>query len=236
VPHFQLVIGGQWTHNAASFGLAIGAVPSKRVPELVDRIVNKYAAERQGEELFQAWVNRVGKKEWRKLVDEFVAVPSYDQDPSFYSDWGDPREYTIGDIGIGECAGEVVSFTNMELAAGEREVFEAQLELEKGDTLAASQHALKAMLVAARALVRRRNANVGEEAPEIVSEFRAHLFDTKLFHDPYAGGKFAQYFFRAQSEGAKAGSKEEAHQLIEEASLFVEASYTCFAKMQEQGL
>jgi sulfite reductase (ferredoxin) len=236
VPHFQLVIGGQWTHNAASFGLAIGAVPSKRVPELVDRIVNKYSAERQGDETFQTWVNRVGKKEWRKLVDEFVAVPAYDQDASFYSDWGDPREYTIGDIGIGECAGEVVSFTNMELAAGEREVFEAQLELEKGDTLAASRHALKAMLVAARALVRRRNANVGEDAQEIVNEFRAHLFDTKLFHDPYAGGKFAQYFFRAQSEGAKAGSKEEAHQLIEEASLFVEASYTCFAKMQEQGL
>ena len=38
VPHFQVVLGGQWTDNAGSYGLAIGAVPSKRIPEAVDRI------------------------------------------------------------------------------------------------------------------------------------------------------------------------------------------------------
>ena len=33
VPHFQLVVGGQWTENAAAFGLAIGALPSKEHPQ-----------------------------------------------------------------------------------------------------------------------------------------------------------------------------------------------------------
>jgi hypothetical protein len=41
--------------------------------------------------------------------------------PSFYSDWGDPREFSIGDIGVGECAGEVVSPIDFELVACERE-------------------------------------------------------------------------------------------------------------------
>ena len=40
VPHFQVVLGGQWTENAGSYGLAIGAVPSKRIPEAVDRITS----------------------------------------------------------------------------------------------------------------------------------------------------------------------------------------------------
>jgi hypothetical protein len=34
VPHFKLVVG-RWTNNAGSYGLAIDAVPSKRVREIV---------------------------------------------------------------------------------------------------------------------------------------------------------------------------------------------------------
>ena len=88
VPHFQLVVGGQWTHNAGSYGLAIGAVPSKRVPEIVKRLTSRFAAERQGDETFAAFVNRIGKKTIRAMVEELQVVPSHDQDPSFYSDWG----------------------------------------------------------------------------------------------------------------------------------------------------
>ena len=36
VPHFQVVLGGHWRENAGSYGLAIGAVPSKRIPEVVE--------------------------------------------------------------------------------------------------------------------------------------------------------------------------------------------------------
>ncbi len=60
-------------------------------------------------------------------------VPAHAEDPSFYTDWGDAREYTIGDMGIGECAGEIVSPLEFQLTASEREAFEAQLALEKGD-------------------------------------------------------------------------------------------------------
>ena len=46
VPHFQVLLGGEWANNAGSYGLAIGAVPSKRIPETVDRITGRYRAER----------------------------------------------------------------------------------------------------------------------------------------------------------------------------------------------
>ena len=51
-----------------------------------------------------------------------------------YVDWGDAREYTIGDIGIGECAGEPVETADFGVAEGERLVFEAQVELDEGNT------------------------------------------------------------------------------------------------------
>ena len=57
-----------------------------------------------------------------------------------------PREFSIGDIGVGECAGEVVFPIDFELVACEREVFEAQLQLEAGNIEKAARMAYESML------------------------------------------------------------------------------------------
>jgi sulfite reductase (ferredoxin) len=230
VPHFQVVVGGQWENNGGSFGLAIGAIPSKNVPEMVKRLTARFVAERKDGETFTAFIQRVGKKEIRAMVDALAETPAYELDKSYYSDWGDPREYTIGDMGVGECAGEVVPFVQMSLAAAEREVFEAQLLLDQGQALAAGDRAYRAMLTAARALTREKLPDLGEEPDEIVEAFRTHLVDSKLFLDPFAGAKFAHYFFKAHREGAEP-SAEAAHQRIEEAQLFVDASHQCYERL-----
>ncbi|HXI58217.1 MAG TPA: nitrite/sulfite reductase [Polyangia bacterium] len=231
VPHFQLVVGGQWTNNAGAYGLAIGAVPSKRVPEIVKRLTERFAKERQGEETFADFANRIGKKTIRAMVEELQALPTYDQDPSYYSDWGDPREYTISDMGEGECAGEVVPIVEVGLAAAEREIFESQMLLDEKKLPAAAERAYSAMLQAARALTREKAPNLGTEPAEIVAEFRKYFFDTQLFFDPFAGGKFAHYFFRASDDRDKAATKESVHQLIEEATLFVDAAHQCYTRL-----
>jgi sulfite reductase (ferredoxin) len=231
VPHFQLVVGGQWENNGGSYGLAIGAVPSKRVPEVVKRLTGRFAKERQGSESFADFASRIGKKEIRALVEELQAIPSYEQDPSNYSDWGDPREYTISDMGEGECAGEVVPYVEVELAAAERQIFESQILLDEKKFDGAAGRAFAAMLQAARALARERNANIGSDTEEIVGEFRKHFYDTQLFFDPFAGGKFAQYFFRAHEDNGKAQNAESVHQLIEEATLFIDAAHQCYTRL-----
>jgi sulfite reductase (ferredoxin) len=230
VPHFQVVIGGQWNNNAGAYGLAIGAIPSKRVPAFTRRITELYARDRQPGESFAAFTTRIGKKTIRAMVEETQVLPAYEQDRGYYSDWGDPREYTIEDMGVGECAGEVVPYVEMGLAASEREIFEAQVMLDEGKVDGAAARAYSAMLQAARALTREKNANIGTGAEEVVREFRAHLVDTKLFWDDYAGAKFAQYLFKAHEEKGKVGTKESAHQLIEEAQLFVDAAHQCYTK------
>jgi sulfite reductase (ferredoxin) len=161
-------------------------------------------------------------------------LPSYEQDPSYYSDWGDPREYTIEDMGVGECAGEIVPYVQMGLADAEREIFEAQLLMDEGKIGPAALRAYSAMLQAARALAREKNPNLSSDPDEIAGDFRRFFFDTQLFFDPYAGGKFAQYFFRIHEEKGKADSQEAAHMIIEEAQLFVDAAHQCHARLGAQ--
>ena len=233
VPHFQLVVGGQWTENAAAYGLAVGAVPSKNVPEAVQRLTARYVEGRQEGENFRQFVERVGKKHVRALIEDLINVPPYEQDPSYYTDWGDPREYTIGDMGVGECAGEVISSAQFGLADSEREIFEAQILLEEGNAQQAAERAYSAMLQAARALTQEKNLLVGTDPDEIIREFRTHWVDTKLFFDAYAGGKFAHYLFRAHQEGTASANKESAHQLIEEAQLFIDHAHQCHGRASQ---
>ncbi len=66
-----------------------------------------------------------------------------------------------------------------------------------------------------------------------MDEFRSRLVDTEIFKDRYAGGKFAQYFFRAHDEvqRGEAATDDLARKRIEEAQLFVEAAHACFGRM-----
>jgi sulfite reductase (ferredoxin) len=112
------------------------------------------------------------------MVEDLLQVPPHDVDPSFYSDWSDPREYTIGDIGVGECAGEIVSLVEFDLTAAERQVFEAQVLLEKKDFQNAAALAYKAMLKAARGLVRHQFQDVSEEPDIVVNELRPVIMTT----------------------------------------------------------
>jgi sulfite reductase (ferredoxin) len=167
----------------------------------------------------------------KEALDDLAAVPAYEEDSSFYSDWGDPREFTIGDMGVGECAGEVVSLLEFDMAAAERLVFEAQLHLEAKDYQKADETAYAAMLQGAKALIRNEFADIGDDPNQIVSEFRQRFYDTQLFFDKYAGGKFASYLLRRHEGKERVFTRDSALELVDEAHLFVEACHACYARM-----
>ena len=231
VPHFQVLLGGKWIENAGSYGLAIGAVPAKNIPEVVRRITDRFVAERQGPESFYDFTNRVGKRALRDMLQDLTPVPDKLENADFYRDWGDPREFGIGDMGIGECAGEVVSLTEFDLAGAESQVFEAQLALEEGDSSRADQLAYGAMLQAAKGLIKTEFIDISDEPEQIVREFRARFYDTEVFFDKYAGGKFANYLFRRHEQDGPTRERDTARQLIEEAQLFLEATHACQARL-----
>ncbi|HEY1922783.1 MAG TPA: hypothetical protein VGG44_08445 [Tepidisphaeraceae bacterium] len=232
VPHFQVMLGGQWTHNAGSYALAMGAVPSKRVPDLIDRLTSRYVADRIGDESFQKFCQRIGKQALKDMVNEFVAVPPHKEDPSFYSDWGDPREFTIGDMGVGECAGEIVSLAQFGFTLAESEAFEAQLLLDSGHYQQADEKAYQAMITAAKTLVQLQWLDAPNDPNIVVEEFRKRFVEPKLFWDTYHHGQFANYLF-ARHEGADSRyTKDTAHKLVEEANLFIDAAHKSHAKFQ----
>ena len=232
VPHFQVVLGGQWEHNGGSYGLAVGAVPSKRIPDVVDRLTERYVSARQGAESFQSFVQRIGKVQIKQLLNDLTTLPTYEADPTYFVDWGDARVFTIGDMGVGECAGEVVSRIDFALTAADRQIFEAQVLLEAGQAQKAGETAYAAMLQAIRGLVREEFYDVPTDPERVAQEFRTRFYDTRIFWDQYAHGKFGQYFFQAHAAAGETFTPEVAHQRIEEAQLVLEATHAAYRKLR----
>jgi len=230
VPHFQVILGGQWTENAGSYGLAVGSVPSKRIPETIDALTEAYAQGREKNEQFKDWITRLGKRSIREIVQPFMKVPPRDEAPEFYVDWGDARDFTIGDLGVGECAGEIVSLFGIEVVKAESQAFEAQISLDEGAFEEAESLAYDAMLTAARSLVRLQHIDVTEEADDIVKEFTARFLDTELFFDKYAKGKFGAYLTTRHENPPEKVDRDLAASRVEEALLFIEACHACEAR------
>ncbi len=238
VPHFQVMLGGQWSENGASYALAMGAVPSKRVPELVNTLTERYVTDRQGDESFQAWCRRVGKKELKTIVDPFDAkttpLPPQPVDPTAYQDWGDPRAYQMS-VAMGECAGEVITLADFGFTAAETLAFESSLLLDDGNYHAADQRAYEAMLKAAHTLVQLEWLDAPTDEKTVVEEFRKRFVDTKIFLDKYHGNQFSNYLFNRFEHGPDARfTKDTAHKLIEEANLFIDAAHKAHAQWQQK--
>lgn len=236
VPHFQVLLGGSLENNAANYGLAIGAVPSKRAPETVDRLLDYFAAERVPGESFRGWVMRVGKKSIKERLQDLLEVPSHDEDPSFYVDWHDAREYTIGDIGVGECAGEVVSLTQFGLATAESRVFDASLVVDNSvatdeEVLEASRVAYAAIVTAAQGLIKSRNPDIAADPDTVFAAFKSNFIDTGFFFGRFVGTAEWQYFQAAHDTRGGARDRDEARRRVEEAQLFIEAVHACYARL-----
>jgi len=229
VPHFQLVVGGAWKDNASEFGLAIGAIPSKRVPEAVRILTEAYASEQQDGEEFRQWVHRVGRRHVKELVASTTKVAPFEEQPDLYKDWGDPRTFTIGDIGVGECAGEVISPAQFALDEGERFIFEAQLLLDESQPESSLARSLSAMFSAARASCLPWQPGLSADADKVGETFDRLLGKTGRFDAAFPGGNFSRYFVQARKEEG-AADLARARKQVEEAQMFLDAAHEFHAK------
>ena len=82
----RVVLGGQWEENGGSYGMPIVAIPSKRIPDALERITTHYIEHRDKDERFTGFVQRVGKGAIRELLDDLTQdIPTHEADADFYA-------------------------------------------------------------------------------------------------------------------------------------------------------
>lgn len=102
VPHYVMLLGGYTQEGVAKFGKVTLQVPAKRVPEAAKRLLQFYRENRQGQEIFRAFVERIGLARIKELLHEFTTIPP--GDPKMYEDLGAEGVAFKMEMGKGECA------------------------------------------------------------------------------------------------------------------------------------
>ena len=104
VPHYRVYVGGGTVEGRATFGISIGQTPATRTPEAAKHLLSLYRDERQGQESFRQWAERVGTERLTKELEPFTTLPPYEQNPKAYEDLGaEGVEFKVS-LGKGECA------------------------------------------------------------------------------------------------------------------------------------
>jgi sulfite reductase (ferredoxin) len=154
LPAYQLHLGGRITPQGVQFGQTFPLkFPAKRVPEVVQRLLALYRAERQPGESFLGYVDRTGKARFQQELSPLTKPAGPEADAALFQDWGDTAEYTMADHGPGECGSAAVNFVAQHFEDSAYELAHAQVFLLKNQPFDAITRADLALVAAAKALL-----------------------------------------------------------------------------------
>jgi sulfite reductase (ferredoxin) len=102
-PGYRVYVGAALGEGGIKFGHYVTKVPARKAPEVAVAIVGRYAVEREQGERFSDWVARVGADALKADLKPYDAMPSLEEDPAFYTDFGMSRQFAVI-LGKGECA------------------------------------------------------------------------------------------------------------------------------------
>lgn len=105
LPAYHVFVGGRYDNGDLRIATQLKVrMPAKRAPETVERFVALYEAERQADEPFDAFFDRVGTKPFEDAVADLALPGEFDDDNrSMFIDWGKLELYQM-QRGEGECA------------------------------------------------------------------------------------------------------------------------------------
>ncbi|MGH7884369.1 MAG: hypothetical protein ACRENO_01590, partial [Thermodesulfobacteriota bacterium] len=134
VPAEMLYVGGGLYGDDTRLALPVTKVPTRNAPKVVKRLLEIYEKEKEAEEHFDLTMHRLGAKYIKDAISDFNEIPSYEEDPDFYLDWGHEGDNFEIQKGVkGECAGATVEEKIPTFLDAERHIEQAQAFFLHGD-------------------------------------------------------------------------------------------------------
>ena len=139
VPAEQVFIGGGLYGDDTRLATSIIKVPTRNAPKVVKRLLELYRDEKQGEEHFDIVMERLGRDRLKDEINHFTEIPSFEEDPTFYDDWGHEEEKFELQKGMkGECAGATVEEKIPTFTDAQKRIQQAEALLTHGEYAAST--------------------------------------------------------------------------------------------------
>ncbi len=151
-PVYELHLGGQ-VNGTAKIAQLIVKVPAKNVPAAVQHLLDLYRQLRKDGESLPAFIDRTGKVKLKDELIPYTILPSYQDDKEFYFDWEGDEEFSVEDLGPGECAGGALEMIDNRILEAEQELYQSRILVEKHQYAMAINKAYRAVVAGAKAIL-----------------------------------------------------------------------------------
>ena len=151
-PVYELHLGGQ-VNGTAKIAQLIVKVPAKNVPDAVQHLLDIYRRTRKDGESLPAFITRAGKVTLKDELIPYTILPSYQDDKEFYFDWEGDEEFSVEDLGPGECAGGALEMIDNRILEAEQELYQARILVGKHQYAMAINKAYRAVVAGAKAIL-----------------------------------------------------------------------------------
>lgn len=151
VPAHLLFLGGAASGDRSEIGRVIGKYPARNGVKVMEALLGLYGREGEPGEEFNDCLARVGAGRLKELLEPLRAVPTFEEDPEFYQDFGHENERFAVRQGVqGECAGAPVAEAVPTIEEAEEQLYQGEAYFAHGEWESAVLSGYEAAAGAAR--------------------------------------------------------------------------------------
>ncbi|WP_456393303.1 sulfurtransferase TusA family protein [Persephonella sp.] len=130
IPAYVLHLGGNGNLPRQRIGITGIKIPAKNVPDAVLFLLEYYRDNALENEDFNSFVDRISPEKIFQVLEPFKQL--YKDDTQYSVDWGSDKQFSLEDLGTGECAGIIADRVEESLKEGERLLQQAKTHIRNG--------------------------------------------------------------------------------------------------------
>ena len=215
-PFYEMHLGGSSDSTSARIGQMTIKLPSKNIPKAIAHLVELFRQERENEESFPHYLDRMGKAKLKHALIPYSMIRSFDETPEQFYDWEEDSAFSVVDLGPGECAGGALEMISDGILEADQALYEAEALTRSQQYGMTVNKAYRAVLAGAKALLVAEGADPATDI-QTFEECESRLIKTGIL--PVA---FLQHLEVMKDIGDKSPTAAFAEEKIRVAKLFVE--------------
>ena len=116
IPSFNVLVGAKLKDGDTELAQKVGDIPARKAPDLIKETFKKYIPKKEKFTTFNNYVRSdEGKEDIKAICQSYKAVPSVEEDSSYYYDWGTDVRFSVVGRGKGECSAGIFDLIEVDL-------------------------------------------------------------------------------------------------------------------------
>jgi sulfite reductase (ferredoxin) len=126
----------------------------------------------------------MGKARLKEKLIPHTILPSFQEDSSYYFDWEAEAEFSVEDLGPGECAGGALEMIDNHILEAEQELYQARILAEKHQHAFAVNKAYRAVVAGAKGILVTEGVDPNTDA-DTLAEFERLIMSKGIMPPEY---------------------------------------------------